>query len=54
MNVLVIISKGGSAMKICNKKMVMWMVVIGFALAVGANAAIIDPAGLTATASSGR
>lgn len=39
-------------MKMFNNKCVMWVMVIGFALVVGANAAIIDPATLTATSSS--
>lgn len=52
MNDIVVILKGGSAMKMFNNKCMMWVMVIGFALVVGANAAIIDPAGLTATASS--
>jgi hypothetical protein len=50
-NEIAVISKGGSAMKMCSNKYVMWVMVIAFGLAVGANAAIIDPAGLTATAS---
>jgi hypothetical protein len=52
MNDIDVILKGGSVMKMFNNKCVMWVIVIGFGLAVGTAAAIIDPAGLTATASS--
>ena len=38
-------------MKICSNKSLMWVMVIGLALAVGANAQLIDPGTLTATSS---
>ncbi|MHC4557338.1 MAG: PEP-CTERM sorting domain-containing protein [Planctomycetota bacterium] len=39
-------------MKMCSNKYVMLVMVIGFGLAAGANATMIDPSSLTATASS--
>ncbi len=51
MNDIVVILKGGSVMKMFNNKCVMWVMLIGFAMAVTANAGLIAPAGLTATSS---